>query len=137
MKHESKSRYKNRLEKQRSRQTKPYRGFNSYISPKAVHGLQIDIGDWTDSATDNNGFRYMFLAIDMFSKFIHCVPIKNQQPSESVRTFTEILKVIGVPTQIMSDREGVWESSEFIRLLNKHKIKHVISGLDLSEEKMG
>ena len=27
----------------------------------------------------------------------------------------------------MSDREGAWESTEFIRLLNKHKIKHIIS----------
>ena len=27
----------------------------------------------------------------------------------------------------MSDREGAWESTEFIELLNKHKIKHIIS----------
>ena len=115
------------LDKQRSRQNKPYRGFNSYVSPTALHELQIDIGDWTESASDNNGFRYMFLAVDPFSKYIHCIPIKDKQPAESVRAFTEILNVIGVPTQIMSDREGAWESTEFIRLLNKHKIKHIIS----------
>ena len=69
------------LDKQKSRQNKPYRGFNSYVSPKALHEFQIDIGDWTESASDNNGFRYMFLAVDPFSKYIHCVPIrdKNQQ----------------------------------------------------------
>ena len=27
----------------------------------------------------------------------------------------------------MSDREGAWESTEFIRLLNQHKINHIIS----------
>ena len=27
----------------------------------------------------------------------------------------------------MSDREGAWESSEFVELLNQHKIKHIIS----------
>ena len=69
----------------------------------------------------------MFLAVDTFSKYIHCVPIKNKQPAESIRAFNEILNVIGVPTQIMSDREGAWESTEFIELLNKHKIKHIIS----------
>ena len=114
------------LDKQNSRQNKPYRGFNSYVSPKALHEFQIDIGDWTQSAEDNNGFRYMFLAVDTFSKYIHCVPIKNKQPAESIRAFNEILNVIGVPTQIMSDREGAWESTEFIKLLNKHKIKHII-----------
>ena len=66
------------LDKQRSRHNKPYRGFNSYVSPKALHELQIDIGDWTESASDNNGFRFMFLAIDIFSKVIHCVPIKDK-----------------------------------------------------------
>ena len=115
------------LDKQRSRQNKPYRGFNSYVSPKALHELQIDIGDWTEIASDNNGFCYMFLAVDPFSKCIHCIPIKDKKPAESVRAFTEILNVIGVPTQIMSDREGAWASTEFIILLNKHTIKHSIS----------
>ena len=32
------------LDKQKSRQNKPYRGFNSYVSPKALHEFQIDIG---------------------------------------------------------------------------------------------
>ena len=31
------------LDKQKSRQNKPYRGFNSYVSPKALHEFQIDI----------------------------------------------------------------------------------------------
>ena len=115
------------LDKQKSRQNKPYRGFNSYVSPKALHEFHIDIGDWTQSASDNNGCRYMFLAVDTFSKYIHVVPIKDKQPAYSVRAFTEILNVIGVPSQMMSDREGAWESTEFIKLLNRHKIKHIIS----------
>ena len=27
----------------------------------------------------------------------------------------------------MSYREGAWESTEFVKFLNKHKIKHIIS----------
>lgn len=115
------------LEKQKSRQTKPYRGFNSYVSPKALHELQVDLGDWTESAADNNGLRYMFLAVDTFSKFIHCVPVKDKKPAESIRAFKEILTKIGIPQQIMSDREGAWESTEFVKLLNQHKIKHITS----------
>ena len=65
------------LDKQKSRQTKPYRGFKHYVAPKALHEFQIDIGDWTQSAADNDGFRFMFLAVDPFSKYIHCVPVKK------------------------------------------------------------
>ena len=39
----------------------------------------------------------------------------------------QVFEKIGIPKQIMSDREGAWESTEFIRLLNSHKIKHIIS----------
>ena len=115
------------MDKQKSRQVKPYRQFNSYVAPKALHEFQIDLGDWTQSAADNDGFRFMFLAIDIFSKVIHCVPIKDKKPPESIRAFNEVLDKIGVPQQIMSDREGAWESTEFIKLLNKHKIKQIIS----------
>ena len=69
----------------------------------------------------------MFLAVDIFSKYIHCVPVEYKKPAESIRAFKEILNVIGVPKNVMSDREGAWESTVFVRLLNEHKIKHIIS----------
>ena len=115
------------LERQKSRQFKKYSSFNSYVASKPLQELQIDIGDFTKSAEVNDGFRYMFLAVDIFSKYIHCVPVKDKETPESIRAFKEILNVIGVPENIMSDREGAWESTEFIKLLNEHKIKHIIS----------
>ena len=115
------------LERQKSRQTKPYRGFNSYVAPNALHEIQIDIMDMTASASLNNGFRYAFVAIDVFSKYIWAVPIKDKKPPESIRAFNIILEKIGKPVQIMTDREGAWESIEFVRLLNDKKIKHIIS----------
>ena len=56
------------LDKQKSRQHKPYRGFNSYVSPKALHEFHIDIGDWTQSASYNIGCMHMCLAVGTFSK---------------------------------------------------------------------
>ena len=51
------------LEKQKSKQTKAYRGFNSYVAPKALHELQIDIAIFTDSANDNSGLNYVLLLL--------------------------------------------------------------------------
>ena len=115
------------LERQKSRQTKGYRGFNSYVADKPLAEIQIDIADFTASGALNNGFRYLFVAIDIFTKHCHAVPIKDKQPAESVRAMTEILKVIGVPEVIYHDNEGSWNSGDFIELLNQNKIKQIIT----------
>ena len=53
--------------------------------------------------------------------------IKDKTPTESSRAFKETLANIGVPQHTMSCREGAWESIEFVKFLNQHKIKHIIS----------
>ena len=115
------------LERQKSRQTKPYRGFNSYVAHEPLQEIQIDIADFTASADVNDGFRYLFVAIDIFTKLCHAIPIKDKQPAESVRVMTEVLNVIGVPKVLYHDNEGSWNSGQFIRLLNKHSIKQIIT----------
>ena len=73
------------LERQKSRQTKGYRGFNSYVAHEPLSEIQINIADFTASGALNDGFRYLFTAIDIFTKHCHAVPIKDKQPAESIR----------------------------------------------------
>ena len=115
------------LEKQKVRQFKAYRGFNSYVANEPLQEIQIDIADFTRSAEENGGIRYLFVAVDIFTKICHAVPIKDKQPKESVRAFTEVLEKIGVPKVIYHDFEGSWNSKEFIKLINQHKIKQIIT----------
>ncbi len=115
------------LAKHKLRQTKDYRGFNSYVTDAPLQELQIDLADFTRSAEENNGFRYLMVGIDVFSKLVHAVPIRTKQTSDIVHGFTEILNKIGVPSQIFVDNEGGMSSTEFIRLLNKHNIKQFIT----------
>ena len=76
------------------------------------------MGDWTHRVADHAGFGYLFMAVDIFPKFIHCIPIEDKPHAESIRAFADVLHVIGVPTQIMSDGEGAWEPAGFIKLLS-------------------
>ena len=115
------------LERQKSRQTKGYRGFNSYVANEPLQEIQIDIADFTASGALNNGFRYLFVAVDIFTKFCHAVPIKDKQPPESIRAMKEILKVIGVPEILYHDNEGSWNSGDFVQLLNQNNIKQIIT----------
>ena len=115
------------LERQKSRQTKGYRGFNSYVAHEPLQEIQIDIADFTASGALNDGFRYLLVAVDIFTKKAHGVAIKDKQPAESVRAMKEILKVIGVPEVLYHDNEGSWNSGDFVQLLNQHEIKQIIT----------
>ena len=46
--------------------------------------MEIDLIDMTENATDNDGFRYGFVAIDTFSKIVDVIPIKSKKPVDVV-----------------------------------------------------
>ena len=115
------------LERQKVRQFKAYRGFNSYVATEPLQEIQIDIADFTASGAVNDGYRYCFVAIDIFTKYCHAVPIKDKRPEESVRAMKEVLNKIGIPKTIYHDFEGSWNSKEFIQVLNLAKIKQIIT----------
>ena len=115
------------LSRQRVRQFKGYRGFNSYVAKEPLQEIQIDIADFTRSAEENEGIRYLFVAIDIFTKICHAVPIKDKKTPESIRAFKEVLEKIGIPENIYHDNEGSWSTTEFIKLLNQHKINQIIT----------
>ena len=116
------------LEKQESKQVKKgYRSFNSYVAKHKLEEIQIDIADFTLSAAKNDGFRYCFVALDVFTKFAHAVPIKNKERDESIRAMKEVLEKIGIPKQLFRDQEGAWSTSEWKELMRQHKIHDMIS----------
>ena len=114
------------LEKQKGRQTKAYKGFNSYVADEPLEEIQIDLADFTKNAADNDGYRYCLVAVDVFTKILWGVPIKNKKPDECVRAFKEVLDKIGIPKQIYHDNEGSFSSLKFIRLVKPHKIRQII-----------
>ena len=67
------------------------------------------------------------MAVDVFSKYMWAVPLKDKRPDESVRAFAEVLDHIGTPKQIYHDDEGAWNSKKFIKLLNGRGIKQIIT----------
>ena len=115
------------LEKQKVRQFKAYRGFNSYVATEPLQELQVDRADFTASSAVTDGYRYCFVAIDIFTKYCHAVPIKNKKPAESVRAMREVLNKISIPKVVYHDFEGSWNSKELIQLLNLTKTKQIIT----------
>jgi hypothetical protein len=85
------------------------------------------LADFTKSAEVNNGYRYAFVAIDIFSKIIHAIPIKDKMPKECIRALQEVLSKIGKPKQLYHDNEGSFNSILFIRLCNENNIKQIVT----------
>ena len=65
--------------------------------------------------------------VQIFSKICHAVPVKDKKPQGSIRAMEEVFGKVGIPEVIYHDNEGSWSSTEFIRLIHSHKIKHIIT----------
>ena len=115
------------LNKLKHRQTQfQYKKHNSFVSPHPLFEIEIDLVDLTSQAEENGGFRYGFVGIDNFTKYAWVVPMKTKKPHDVIKAMQELFDKIGVPKQLYSDQEGSFNTAEFIRLLNKHKVKHIM-----------
>ena len=53
----------------------------------------IDLADFSDYRTKNNkGFRYIFIIIDNYSKYLWCIPLKSKYSQTITNEFSNILK---------------------------------------------
>ena len=99
------------LNRQQSRKTNANRGFNIYVAKEPLPEIQVDIAAFTHSAKVNDGYRYAFVAVYIFTKICHAVQIKAKKPAESIRAVNAVLDNIGVMKTLYHDNEGSWSST--------------------------
>lgn len=75
----------------------------------------------------NDGYKYIFDCIDVFSKKAEMIPMKSRDQETSVKAFEKILKNIGIPKTIYSDQGSEFNNKEFMDLLKKHDIKIIFA----------
>ena len=86
----------------------------------------IDLADMIDYKISNNkGFRYIFVVIDNFSKYLWAIPLKNKYSQTITNEFSNILttskrKLI----KIESDRGSEFYNSIFQNFLKSKNIQH-------------
>ena len=86
----------------------------------------IDLADMVDYKISNNkGFRYIFIVIDNFSKFLRAIPLKNKYSQTITNEFSNILTTSKrKPLKIESDRGSEFYNSIFQNFLRLKNIKH-------------
>ena len=78
--------------------------------------MQIDLADFTRSASENDGYRQCLVAVGVFTKMFWGVALKNKQPDGCVRAFDEVLDKIGIPKQTYHDNEGSFSANKVSKL---------------------
>ena len=103
----------------------------NYPTNKIVYNFvneiwSIDLADFSDYKTLNNkGFRYIFIVIDNFSKYLWAIPVRNKY---SQNITNEISKIITTskrkPLKLESDRRTEFYNSLFQKFLKSKNIHH-------------
>ena len=86
----------------------------------------IDLADMIDYKISNNkGFRYIFIVIDNFSKYLWAIPLKNKYSQTITNEFSNILSTSKrKPLKLESDRGKEWYNSIFQNFLKSKNIHH-------------
>ena len=75
--------------------------------------------------SNNKGFRYIFIIIDNYSKYLWAIPLKNKYSQTTTNEFSNILTTSkGRPLKIESDRGSEWYNSIFQNYLKGENIHH-------------
>ena len=79
----------------------------------------IDLASFARDADQNDGYKYLVVVIDIFSRYVWIQPIKNKTARQIVRAFNRILFEGRKPRRLRSDAATDFTSKEFQRNLKK------------------
>lgn len=97
-----------------------------YVVLKGIDDLwQADLIDYQNFKTYNNGFKYILVVLDCFSKFSWAIPIKTKSKSEVANAFNNILvKTHRKPANLQTDMGTEFYNDEFKKIMFSYKINH-------------
>ena len=86
----------------------------------------IDLADFSEYKTSNNkGFRYIFIIVDNFSKYLWAIPLKNKYSQTITNEFSNIITISKrKPNKLESDRGTEFYNSIFQNFLKSKNIHH-------------
>jgi transposase InsO family protein len=70
------------------------------------------------------GFRYLFVGIDMFTKWIEAMLVVNITQEATVKFLQSIIHRFGVPRRVLMDNGTQFKGAEFVRCCIDFGIHH-------------
>ena len=84
----------------------------------------MDLMDMASLSKDNDGYKYVLVAIDIFSRVVFCQPVQSKKGSDMVAALRQILSGSRHPRSVRSDLGMEFRSKEVNKYLQGHHIHH-------------
>ena len=84
--------------------------------------LQIDLVDMSDIATANKNYKYLLVAIDVFSRYAFVYPLRSKSAEYITEVMQELIEETA-PTIINTDLGSEFISSEFKKIITRQGIE--------------
>jgi len=92
------------------------------IAYKKFELMQADLADMQPFARQNKGFRYILVIVDVLSKFVFYIPVKNKTAAEMKKAFKKVFKV-AKPKLLNTDQGLEFSSKEMQQFFRINKVK--------------
>ena len=114
------------FEKQESNQLhkKPptVRNYFPFVSQGVNDILQIDLADFSDISTTNDGYNYIITSVDVFSRYAYVYPIKNKSSETVCNVVKHFLNHVQGVKSIMSDNESEFNNRDYKYIIAQHDV---------------
>ena len=84
---------------------------------------QMDLADMQTIAAEDDGYRYLLVCIDVFSKYVWVIPLKTKTGPALVTAFKKILESGRKPQKIQTDQGTEFFNKHFKDLMKEEEIQ--------------
>ena len=88
---------------------------------------EADLGDMQKYSDENDGFRFILLIIDTFSRYVWTRPLRTKTTKETAEAFEDVLKEGRSPDILRSDAGKEFTGKAMEKLLDEKNILHFIA----------
>ena len=88
---------------------------------------EADLGDMQKYSDENDGFRFILLVIDTFSRYVLTKPLRTKTTKETAEAFESVLKRGRSPDILRTDGGKEFTGNAMAKLLDEENILHFIA----------
>lgn len=85
---------------------------------------QADLIDMQAVSKENNGYKYILVVIDTFSKYAWAYPLKRKTKHDICKAFTDLFGKGRIPNNLQTDLGTEFYNDELKKILTKLNIRH-------------
>ena len=98
-------------------------GYNKIVASVPNFSWQMDLLDMSNMKSVNRGFAWILNIIDVNSRFMMAVPLKNKMAPTVEQALDSVFKKYGPPSNINADNGSEFINDKVLKLFEKNKIK--------------